>query len=232
MESTDLLAPSPHRACPAGGPSPTWLADHRAAARRRRPAAARRPHRQLGPTWPPCSPGPASSGVVRCGWTMLARPEERGIIQHLWDWIPSGSFSSTPGLQLDPLSMSFVLLITGRRLADPRLLHRLHERRPDKRRCSSPTSTCSSRRCCCWSSPTTTCAALRRLGGRRSGVLPADRLLAVQAPPPPPPRRPSWSTASVTSGLSLAIARCSPPSARSTSRTVRQRRRRQASTRR
>jgi len=45
---------------------------------------------------------------------MLARPsEERGIIQHLWDWVFAGTFSANVGMQLDQLSMTFVLLITG-----------------------------------------------------------------------------------------------------------------------
>ena len=45
---------------------------------------------------------------------MLQRPsEERGIIQHLWDWVFAGTFSANVGMQLDQLSMTFVLLITG-----------------------------------------------------------------------------------------------------------------------
>jgi NADH-quinone oxidoreductase subunit L len=45
---------------------------------------------------------------------MLQRPsEERGIIQHLWDWVIVGDFTANVGLQLDQLSMTFVLLITG-----------------------------------------------------------------------------------------------------------------------
>ncbi len=45
---------------------------------------------------------------------LLARPsEERGIIQHLWDWVFVGSFTANVGLQIDQLSMTFVLLITG-----------------------------------------------------------------------------------------------------------------------
>ncbi len=45
---------------------------------------------------------------------MLARPsEERGVIQHLWDWVIVGDFRANVGLQMDQLSMTFVLLITG-----------------------------------------------------------------------------------------------------------------------
>ncbi len=39
-------------------------------------------------------------------------PEERSVGVHLFDWISAGSFSATAGLLLDPLSISFVLLIT------------------------------------------------------------------------------------------------------------------------
>jgi NADH-quinone oxidoreductase subunit L len=45
---------------------------------------------------------------------LLARPsEERGFIQHLWDWVFVGNFTANVGLQIDQLSMTFVLLITG-----------------------------------------------------------------------------------------------------------------------
>ena len=45
---------------------------------------------------------------------MLQQPsEERGVIQHLWDWVIVGDFTANVGLQLDQLSMTFVLLITG-----------------------------------------------------------------------------------------------------------------------
>ena len=44
---------------------------------------------------------------------LMGQPEEsRTISQHLWDWIAVGEFRSSVTLQLDPLSMSFVLLIT------------------------------------------------------------------------------------------------------------------------
>ncbi|MCU0299137.1 MAG: NADH-quinone oxidoreductase subunit L [Candidatus Nanopelagicales bacterium] len=45
---------------------------------------------------------------------LLAKPsEERGVIQHLWDWVIVGDFRANVGLQMDQLSMTFVLLITG-----------------------------------------------------------------------------------------------------------------------
>jgi NADH-quinone oxidoreductase subunit L len=44
---------------------------------------------------------------------LAGRPEEeRTIVQPLWQWIHVGSFESNVSLQLDPLSVSFVLLIT------------------------------------------------------------------------------------------------------------------------
>ncbi len=38
--------------------------------------------------------------------------EERSVSQHLFSWIPAGSFQVDVGLQIDPLSMCFVLLVT------------------------------------------------------------------------------------------------------------------------
>ena len=44
---------------------------------------------------------------------MLGRdPEERVVEQHLFDWISVGRFDADAALLLDPLSMSFVLLVT------------------------------------------------------------------------------------------------------------------------
>jgi NADH-quinone oxidoreductase subunit L len=39
-------------------------------------------------------------------------PEGRSVSQHLFSWIPAGSFQVDVGLRIDPLSMCFVLLIT------------------------------------------------------------------------------------------------------------------------
>ena len=45
---------------------------------------------------------------------MLGRDaEERALGQHLFNWVPAGSFQLEAGLLLDQLSMCFVLLITG-----------------------------------------------------------------------------------------------------------------------
>jgi NADH-quinone oxidoreductase subunit L len=47
-------------------------------------------------------------------FALLARNgSDRAISQHLYSWIPVGTFKVDVGLLLDPLSMSFVLLITG-----------------------------------------------------------------------------------------------------------------------
>ena len=52
--------------------------------------------------------------AVAMWWAMLQRPaEDRGVIQHLWDWVFVADFRASVGLQLDQLSMCFVLLITG-----------------------------------------------------------------------------------------------------------------------
>ena len=47
-------------------------------------------------------------------FAMLGRDSgDRAIGQHLYSWIPVGGFQVDAGLLLDPLSMCFVLLITG-----------------------------------------------------------------------------------------------------------------------
>ena len=51
------------------------------------------------------------------------------------------------GLRLDPLSLTFVLLITGVGVADPPVLGRLHEPRPGPAAVLRASSTCSSRPC-------------------------------------------------------------------------------------
>jgi NADH-quinone oxidoreductase subunit L len=44
---------------------------------------------------------------------MLNKPADgRAFDQHLFNWIPAGSFSVDAGLRIDPLSMAFVLLVT------------------------------------------------------------------------------------------------------------------------
>ncbi|MCD0485329.1 NADH-quinone oxidoreductase subunit L [Streptacidiphilus sp. ASG 303] len=45
---------------------------------------------------------------------MLAQPaDQRPVHQHLYSWVPVGGFQADVGFQLDQLSMTFVLLITG-----------------------------------------------------------------------------------------------------------------------
>ncbi len=62
---------------------------------------------------------------------MLGRAgEERAIHETLFTWVPVGELNVDFGLQLDQLSMCFVLSDHRRRLADPHLLGRLHGRRP------------------------------------------------------------------------------------------------------
>ena len=46
-------------------------------------------------------------------FALIGQPEEqRTIVQPLWDWISVGSFDASVSLQLDQLSVSFVLLVT------------------------------------------------------------------------------------------------------------------------
>jgi len=52
--------------------------------------------------------------AVMLYFAMLAQPaNSRPVNQHLWDWIVVGGFNVPVALQLDQLSMVFVLLITG-----------------------------------------------------------------------------------------------------------------------
>src|SRR4051794_41769511 len=47
-------------------------------------------------------------------FALLSRsPDNRSLDQHLFTWIPVNGFHVDMGLLLDPLSMTFVLLITG-----------------------------------------------------------------------------------------------------------------------
>ncbi|NTW42118.1 MAG: NADH-quinone oxidoreductase subunit L, partial [Cellulomonadaceae bacterium] len=41
-----------------------------------------------------------------------AAPEERVVDLHLFSWIPAGAFTLDAGMRIDPLSLSFVLLVT------------------------------------------------------------------------------------------------------------------------
>ena len=45
---------------------------------------------------------------------MMGRAEDqRSVVLHMWDWTIAGNFTADMALRLDPLSMVFVLLITG-----------------------------------------------------------------------------------------------------------------------
>jgi len=105
--------------------------------------------------------------------------DDRLIHQTVYTWIPVNQFQVDFGLQIDQLSISFVLLISG----VGSLIHiysvAYMADDTDRRRFFGYL-TCSWPRCCCSSSPITS-PALRRLGGRRPGVLPADRILVPQA---------------------------------------------------
>ena len=160
------------------------LAAGRAAAARRRGAAARRQaHRRVGP--------PArlrdAGRVVRHTPSSLffrARPSRRAdreLDLHLFTGSRSAGSTSTSALLLDPLSMTFVLLITG----VGSLIHIYSVGYMDARPRPAPVlrlpqpvrrgdAAAGARR----QLP----AALRRLGGRRPGVVPADRLLVSYKP--------------------------------------------------
>ncbi|MFG2790495.1 NADH-quinone oxidoreductase subunit L [Streptomyces sp. NPDC048419] len=52
-------------------------------------------------------------GVILFADLLGKDAEHRTLTQHLWTWIPVESFQADVGFQLDQLSMTFVLLITG-----------------------------------------------------------------------------------------------------------------------
>lgn len=52
-------------------------------------------------------------GVALFFDTLALSPEQRSSELHLFDWIPVGALDVEFGLRLDPLSLTFVLLITG-----------------------------------------------------------------------------------------------------------------------
>ncbi len=73
-------------------------------------------------------------GVVALTQTLGAAPEARSTHQILYNWIPAGSFQLHAGVLVDPLSLSFVLLITfvGSLIHVYSLGYMNHD--PDKRR--------------------------------------------------------------------------------------------------
>jgi NADH-quinone oxidoreductase subunit L len=87
-------------------------------------------------------------------FTLLSYPAaDRSRDLHLFSWIPVNGFQANIGILLDPLSISFVLLITG--VGSLIHIYSIGYMAGDPGR--------------------------RRLGGRGSRLLPADRVLAVQA---------------------------------------------------
>lgn len=81
---------------------------------------------------------------------LLGRPaDQRAIHERVFSWIPVGQLQVDLGLQIDQLSVCFVLLITG----VGSLIHiysvAYMAEDADRRRFSA-TSTCSWRPCCCW----------------------------------------------------------------------------------
>lgn len=52
-------------------------------------------------------------GVVLFADMLGKSPDDRTLMQHLFSWIPVEGFQANVGFQLDQLSMTFVLLITG-----------------------------------------------------------------------------------------------------------------------
>ena len=160
------------------------LAADRAAAGRRRRAAGRR-----APARPGRPPGSAVATVlvafvvgVAIFFSVVGEPGRRAAVE-----VPTcapGSRSAALqidfGLRIDPLSLTFVLLITGVGVADPHLLDRLHgaRRRPaEVLRLPEPVR----RGDAAAGARQLVRHAVRRLGGRRPRVLPADRLLVRPA---------------------------------------------------
>src|SRR3954453_14183858 len=75
--------------------------------------AGRRVHR-IAPALGVAAPAAAFVIALVEFFVMFARsPDDRSLNQHLYSWIPVNGFHVDMGLLLDPLSMVFVLLITG-----------------------------------------------------------------------------------------------------------------------
>src|SRR3954469_723869 len=75
--------------------------------------AGRRVHR-IAPTLGVVAPAASFLIALIEFFAMLSRSsDERSLNQHLYTWIPVNGFHVDAGLLLDPLSMTFVLLITG-----------------------------------------------------------------------------------------------------------------------
>ena len=59
-----------------------------------------------------CRGPPSSSASSSSSSSWACATDERAQHLHLWNWIPAGAFQLDAGLLVDPLSMSFVMLIT------------------------------------------------------------------------------------------------------------------------
>ena len=112
-----------------GDASARLAADRAARARRARAVRRRPPRRPRGATGSACGTVVAAfvrrSGDLprhRRRWSRRSAPGELS----LYDWIQSAALDVDFGLRIDPLSLTFVLLITGVGVADPHLLGRLH----------------------------------------------------------------------------------------------------------
>ena len=170
-------------------------------------------------SWRPGCRGPRSSSASSCCSSSWACPiDDRAQQLTLWNWIPAGAFQLDVGLLVDPLSMTFVMLITfvGSLIHVYSIGYMEHD--PEKRRGSSRTSTSSSRRCCSSSSPTPTCSSSS--AGRAWAWRPTSSSASgtTTRPTRARPTRRSSSTASATSGWRSRSCSCSSPSAASTTR--------------
>jgi NADH-quinone oxidoreductase subunit L len=68
---------------------------------------------KFGPLLATACPGDPSSSASRSSLHLIGLPtEERAQHLTLWNWVPAGSFQLDLGLLADPLSLTFVMLIT------------------------------------------------------------------------------------------------------------------------
>ena len=146
-----------------GGPAALRQA-HRRADRRldRQPAARARVRRVAGDVLRACS-----TSRTRRGST--SSPSSPGC--------PPGSCRSTWASYADPLSVTWILLVTGVGVADPPLFDRLHARRRALRALLRLPEPVRRRRCSMLVLGSQLPRHLPRLGGRRSLLVPADLVL-------------------------------------------------------
>ena len=138
---------------------------------------------------------------------MLGRPADdaRASTCTLGTWIDAGAFSVDAGLRVDPLSLTFVLLVTfvGTLIHVYSVAYMEHD--ADRRRFFAYLNLFVAAMLAARAGRQLP-AAVRRLGGRRPGVVPAHRVLEPRhARTRSPRRRRSSPTASATSGLIIAL---------------------------